>query len=111
MDAVKFIKTQDRMCKSYPCCFDCPLAVQKNKMGVTCNEYIKTCPEEAVAVVEKWLIKHPAKTMLEDFLEKYPNALFHEDGSPKCCCESLGYVKDSRCWETDCVECWNRPLE
>lgn len=111
MDAVKFIKTQDRMCKSYPCCFDCPLAVQKNKIGVTCNEYIKTYPEEAVAVVEKWLIEHPAKTMLEDFLEKYPNAPLNHNGIPSYCPSGLGLVRHTTCWEADCVDCWNRPFE
>lgn len=114
MDAVKFIKAMDRMCKSHPCCSDCPLGMQNNKMNVTCDDFIPTYAEETVAVVEKWLAKHPVKTIAEDFLEKYPNAPKDETYPelPDFCPMILGFQPPiNGCARTLCTECWGREVE
>ena len=58
------------------------------------------------------------KTILDDFIEKYPNATIGDDECPKFCPEDLGYKsKDEFNCQTymgslyDCKTCWNRPLE
>lgn len=57
----------------------------------------------------------PKKTILQDLLEKYPNAELGRDGTPKICPSKLGYSDMKECVECygyeDCVACWNRPLE
>lgn len=57
--------------------------------------------------------EHPPKTMLQDFLEKYPNAPLNINGDyPECCPFMLGYKKgDCIKPRGTCVECWNRPVE
>ena len=112
MDAVKFIKERVRMCKSNEYCRGCEFYDFKVKANMECATYINIYPEEAVAIVEKWSQEHPGKTMLSDFLEKYPKAKLSGDGTPSDICpEDLGYCEGRYCYEIDCVDCWNRSLE
>lgn len=61
MDAVKFLKEYDRMCKSYN--FDCnECGIHKVRKGEGCIETVVEHPEEVVAAVEKWSAEHPVKT-------------------------------------------------
>lgn len=63
-----------------------------------------------VEFVEQWSKDHPQKTRKKDFLERYPNAPIEVDGTPKACCENLGYCKYCNA-EVDCVSCWNKVME
>lgn len=112
MDAVKFIKERLRMCKSNEDCRSCELYDFKNNADMDCDTYIDEYPEEAVAIVKKWSQEHPRKTMLQDFLEKYPKARLRDNGTPKDVCPySLGYEEHKGCCDGRCIKCWNRPLE
>lgn len=72
---------------------------------------LKTEIEDVVTVVEKWSAEHPKKTMLQDFLEKYPNAPLEDDKTPSICPHSIGYCEDnSFCKGNTCEDCWNRPM-
>lgn len=56
----------------------------------------------------------PKKTILSDFLKKYPNAKLSDLGIPDLCIMRLGYKKafQSMCRKPGtCLWCWNRPLE
>ena len=60
----------------------------------------------------KFIKEHPQKTMLQDFLEKYPDAPLKDDGTPYFCPHNIGYCKDaSFCKGHDCKYCWNRFVE
>lgn len=107
MDAVKYLKEKQRMCEKYIDCLGCPIYELKSKHHITCVMTEKTYPEKAVEIVEKWSEEHPQKTILQDFLEKYPNATLCRD-VPNYCPMHLGYLK--KC-EENCIECWNSPLE
>ena len=48
------------------------------------------------------------KTLLQDFLEKYPNTPLGNDGTPLACPYLLGYVDEKGC-HGDCIDCWNQP--
>lgn len=112
MDAVKFIKEKLRMCKSNEYCRDCKLSSKQNEARMDCGTYIDNYPEEAVAIVEKWSQVYPQKTILQDFLEKYPKARLRDNGTPKDVCPySLGYEEHKGCCDGRCMKCWNRPLE
>ena len=105
MDAVKFLKERKRMCKHLYC--------------AGCQAYQDGCamdklePEKAVAIVKKWADENPAKTRLQDFLEKYPKAHLCKNGFPPFRPAALGYCGESIC--SNCkildVDCWNMPLE
>lgn len=77
MDAVKFIKERDRMCKSYYdaekgyCSDGCPAH------DVQCSDLdgLSTDAEELVTRVEEWSAAHPRKTRKSVFLEQYPKHL------------------------------------
>lgn len=76
MDAIKFIKERDRMCKSYydaekgRCSDGCPAH------DVQCSDLddLSTDAEELVTLVEEWSAAHPRKTRQSVFLEQWPQA-------------------------------------
>lgn len=111
MDAVKFLKEKYRMTKECSIrCTDCPLCTGKNTTGLRCGDLQGVYPEIAVAIVEKWSEEHPQETRLSQFLKYYPNALMEDDGTPEVCVNELGLKRDDGCI-SNCIKCWNRPLE
>ena len=122
MDAVKYFKEKKRMLNSlgrtkWGCygveCSNCPLYFNNSGIKVNCEEFELSYPERAIEIIEKWSQEHPQKTMLSDFLEKYPNAQLDKSGTPCVCPDELGYCEGRYCKpnELDCVKCWNRPLK
>lgn len=123
MDAVKFIKERIRMCNYYAekngmRCGNCPLHSEPNELynkNCTLSYYDKEHTNNIVKVVEKWSKENPEKTILQDFLEKYPNAPLTEAGLPDGICPfMLGYKgRNEKCIPDEyfCKQCWNRPLE
>ena len=124
MDAVKYFKEKTRMLNSLgrkfgkcdgASCLNCPLASMNNGKGLSCSDFEAEYPEEAVAIVEKWAAEHQQKTMLQDFLEKYPNAELAKDGTPFGLCPfRLGFTKYEGCCTYEynkCFKCWNRLIE
>lgn len=83
MDAVEFLRKQDRMCKSFDLCDGrdsgamCELYAKSNKKGLNCADYTNAYPEEAVAIVEKWSKTHPKKTRQSKFLKQFPDAFVY----------------------------------
>ena len=106
MEALKFFKERRRMCNYYSRCLECPRADEPN-----CNieEMSDEELENFVNTVEQWSKEHPQRTRLQDFREKYPDALMKQGNCPKTCAKDLGYCKE--CPEvTTCEECWNMPV-
>lgn len=58
MDAIKFIKEQNRLCKTYKSCSNCPL----NASGISYCGFGTNDPEKLVELVELWSKVHPQKT-------------------------------------------------
>lgn len=108
MEALKYLKEKERMCEKLGDCNKCLL--QDSQMG-NCIIREKYHPEEAVEIVEKWSAENPQKTILQDFLEKYPKAhtdIIHHNICPR----DLGYKISGDICPSDCGHpCWNRPLE
>lgn len=52
MDAVKYLKERERMCKEVDDCYGCPLAL--------CSCMEEKNPEGAVVIVEQWAKENPA---------------------------------------------------
>ena len=98
-------------------CGDCPLSVCNNDEKITCIRYETKYTDRAVEIVQQWSNEHPRKTIMDDFLEKYPNAKEHPafgKHAPTVCAYELGYVKYC-CRDTEgcpkCEECWQTPLD
>lgn len=77
MDAVKFIKERNRMCKSFgDRCTGCPASDACGCCAVDqAVEQASTLDAtDQVAIVEEWSAAHPRKTRQSVFLEQYPEA-------------------------------------
>lgn len=114
MDAVEFLKERSRMCFYYrEVCSSCPLK-GCNRLSFGCGNSMENM-KEAVSVVEDWSKNNPPKTILQDFVEKFPNAPVDSDGLPKLCPYQCGYEEEkcdcrSRNDVSNCFSCWNRTL-
>lgn len=98
MDAVKFLKEKNRMCKEVTDCFNCPLGNKKGGCQVGCRINQIVIEEQLVEIVKKWAAEHPRKTRQSEFLKIYPGTvkkngiigiepckLENGTGSIKCC--------------------------
>lgn len=118
MTALEFLREWHRMCQKHPFCGDCPMEDSSYRSCMPCK-WVFNDIEKVVAIVKKWSEEHLRKTLLQDFLEKYPKAELEYNKFPEICPYSLGYATNEKCFlDTDerfcseeCEECWNRPLE
>lgn len=120
MTALKYLEEKSRMTKRCEiACASCLLHGYNNGTGAGCSYFEYKQPEKAIAIVQKWAQEHPRKTILQDFLEKYPNAELIYNKFSEICPYSLGYAENRQCvldmeerfFSEECEECWNRPLE
>lgn len=114
MDAVKFFKTVNRLCKNKDC-KECP--VYKNN---TCcmvgfdDDSIKSI-NETVSKVEQWAKEHPVNTRQSEFLKMFPNA--PKSGRVLDICPqnlNIEYMPPKRCENISCGACktdyWNEEV-
>ena len=87
MDAVKFIKERDRMCKSFDAgCTGCPASnACKNELCCAFDQGSTLDATDQVAIVEKWSAAHPIKTRQSVFIEQYPDAVLDGVGVLRIC--------------------------
>ena len=103
MDAVKFLKEFNRMCKMYTDCAGCPF-----ESHPYCTEnpawHTDATYESAVEFLAQWLTEHPAKTRQSEFLKLFPNAKKEAKRDILLICpQSLD--NGFRCPGLDCYEC------
>lgn len=78
MDAVKFIKECDRMCRFYHHAGDCYQCPAKDCECSALEGMVDD--DNIVAIVEEWSVAHPRRTRQSVFLEQYPEASISEQG-------------------------------
>ena len=107
MDAVEYLKTFHKLCKSQDSCSGfisgCPLL---NEEDGYCIADISERAKEAVQIVEQWAKEHPIKTRQSEFLRMFPNAQIHDDiiwMCPKCI--GCDYKPEENCNEIYCCDC------
>lgn len=95
MDAVEFLDKVDRLSKR---------GFTEEKMRY--NDY-RTAKDNAGAVkfVERWAVKHPAKTRQSEFLKHYPDALILAHGCLNACPMDVFSDADINCNAQPCFEC------
>lgn len=109
MDALTMLKEWNRMCATVKECWNCPLKSCSGCVGAATPE----AQAELIETIEAWAAENPQKTILEEFMEKYPGARINNRGiPPELCPDDLGYSKAEKCGTGNniCVKCWNRPL-
>lgn len=87
MDAVKFIKERNRMCKSF-CdgCKECPaFNVCEDDLCCAVGQESTLDATAQIAIVEEWSAAHPRKTRQSVFLEHYPESSLDEYGVLRLC--------------------------
>lgn len=96
MDAVEFLDKVDRLSKR---------GSTEEKMRY--NDY-RAAKDNAGAVkfVERWAVKHPAKTRQSEFLKHYPNARFFSGCLNACPMDVFGDT-EINCNARPCIECKN----
>lgn len=123
MDAVKFIKERNRMCKSFgDRCTGCPASDACGCCAVdqAVDQASTLDATDQVAIVEKWSAAHPRKTRQSMFLDQWPDSFLDEYGILMFCPRyiSVAYRDgDGRCKNPakKCIECchefWMQEVE
>lgn len=78
MDAVKFFKTVNRLCKNQDCNV-CP-AKEKGRCMVGFDDTSIRNIEETVSKVEQWAKEHPINTRQSEFLKLFQDAKTNTEG-------------------------------
>ena len=83
MDAVEFIKTWARICRTYG---DCAKCILSDFCDYSCYEYNNyQIAKQTVANVLEWSKEHPVKTRQSEFLKMYPDTEMLESGCLNIC--------------------------
>ena len=113
MDAVKFFKTANRLCKNQGCNV-CPVAKEGCCMVGFDDDSVKNI-DETISKVEQWAKDHPVKTRQSEFLKMFPNA--PKSGRVLDICPqnlNIKYMPPKRCENISCGACktdyWNEEV-
>lgn len=107
MDAVEYVKTKYRLCRSKDSCFECPLQDKENCGCITDTiEYV----EKAVQIVEQWAKDHTVKNRQSAFLKMFPNAQMVNIKRTFCVAhfDSTKLCEETNPSEEQCIACRHR---
>ena len=106
---IDFLLERKRLCDSQhngiEPCDECPLEDIGDEQSNV--EIIKS----AISRLQKWSDKHPKKTYVQDFLEKFPNARIGDDGLPAVCRMEVYGTRCPSITGDKCTMCWCEPME
>lgn len=107
MDAVKYVKTLHRLCKSQANCLEYPLHENCEEDNyVYCNGNASEYVEKSVHIVEQCAKDNPIKTRQSEFLRMFPKAEMKDDYlwmCPKYI--NYDYNPEENCHEISCSDC------
>jgi hypothetical protein len=116
MEALELFEEKERMCKCYTndenlhvCMDECPLSnyIDCKLNADDANRYDKKeILIGKIKKIEEWSKKHPRKTYLQDFKEKFSRPFSLE----KVCRKHLYEGSDKQICSHNCVECWNEEM-
>ena len=85
-----------RMCKYFDDdCQECPVFYKQTETGLSCEGFIRNCPDKANEIILKWCKEHPAVTRQDEFLKMFPNAKIDNCGTSILCPQWVD--KDFKC--------------
>lgn len=101
-----------RACGMHNDCSDCPFETNDVCPRSIFDGDIERA-KRVIAALQKWSDEHPAKTRLDDLMEKYPNVPLNGVKAPRFDPWMLGYCdKCSDC--PNCIGdeyCWDEPVD
>ena len=107
-----YLKEQNRMTGNCEIdCKDCPLDYVNNKAYLSCGEFERAYPDEAIKIVQKWSDEHQPETRAEHFMKMFPNAQLSNDGRPSICVAYFNENIKSCLPERRCTACWDEPYK
>lgn len=108
---IGFAHEAGRVCAMHEECNECPFSGRK-KCPMAVLEYDKPDVQSIVDDLQAWSDEHPAKTRLEDLLEKHPNIPLKDDEEPDFYPSSLGYCGSCmNCKKFTERHCWHEPVD
>ena len=116
MDAVKFIKERNRMCKSFDGgCKGCPaFSACKDELCCAVGQESTLDATAQIVMVEEWSASYPATTRQDIFKKAHPKANTDENGilviCPKFMDEDLRCPVGVNCWQCR-QEYWMQEVE
>lgn len=97
-----------RMCKYFDDdCQECPVFYKQTETGLSCEEFIRNCPDKANEIILKWCEEHPIKTRQSELLKCFPNAQKLNTGILRICPKIVDETLDINCPDRPCLGCYN----
>lgn len=81
---VDFLREWSRMCEGRSC-EKCPISPHSVADRTSCNRYVASHPDDAIAIVQKWSDEHPVMTWADKLRELLPDARIIEEIMRTCC--------------------------
>ena len=95
-----------RMCKHFDDnCQECPIFYKQTETGLSCEKFIRNCPDKANEIILNWCKEHPVETRQDRFLKMFPNAQKLNTGILSVCPKTLDVTLDINC-ERPCSWCY-----
>jgi hypothetical protein len=111
---VGFVHEAVRLCEMYKDCAECPMTKRK-KCPMTLLDYDDLDAQSIVDALQAWSDEHPAKTRLDDLLEKYPQTqLTNINKAPSFKPCAVGYCDNcDKCLKNHAAYyfCWHEPVD
>lgn len=105
MDAVEYLKTLDRICRTHQACDGCPI-LDCGKIGCGVSDSAPIELIDTVEVVEQWAKEHPEETRQTRFLKEYPNARTDWEDVLSVCPHLIDQTVECPVQKRCLEECW-----
>ena len=94
-----------RMCKHFDDeCQECPVFYKQTETGLSCEEFIRNCPDKANEIILNWCKEHPVETRQDRFLKMFPNAAL-VDEDINICPKDIDNQYGADCNKLSCYTC------
>lgn len=76
-----------RMCSKYAIldCQHCPLSQNNNRLGCSCDDFMRAFSDEANEIILKWCKEHPVKTRQSEIQKIIPEIVLNVGGYVDIC--------------------------
>ena len=96
-----------RMCKHFDdSCQECPIFYKQTETSLSCEEFIRNCPDKANEIILNWCKEHPVETRQDRLLKMFPNAQKLNNGILNICPKAVDVTLDINCSGRPCSGCY-----
>lgn len=95
-----------RMCKHFDDnCQECPIFYKQTETGLSCEEFIRNCPDKANEIILNWCKEHPVETRQDRFLKMFPKAVTNGNGRISICPKNIDKTHECELKSNECANC------